>query len=106
MNNFNASTKTNVCHSEMQTDTLGGNSVECMKATNLKLEEGESYGKCHRSKIPIRIKDWSHKTTSILEKGPEDIIPRDENIKIQIDWIIRRLEHIERILLSDNKMTE
>ena len=87
MNVFNASTNTNVCPSEMQTDTLGGNDVECMKATNLKSEEGESYDKFHKSKIPIRIKDRPHENTSIFEKGHEDII--------------RRLELVERALLSN-----
>ena len=87
MNIFNASTNTNVCHSEMQTDTMGGNGVECMKAANLKIEEGESHDECHRSKIPIRIKDRAHENTSIFERGHEDII--------------RRLELVERALFSN-----
>ena len=87
MNISNASTNTSVSHSEMQTDTLDGNGVECIKATNWKLEEGESYDKCNRSKIPIRIKEGPHKNTSSFERGHEDII--------------RRLELVERALLSN-----
>ena len=105
-NGLTISTNSSLWHSELHANHLEKGDVKSIKSTNLISEKQNSFDKRGRSKIPIRIEGWSRKTTSILATGPEDINPHDDNLRMKLEWVIRRLEHIERIQLSEKEITE
>ena len=37
---------------------------------------------------------------------PEDINPHHDNLKMKLDWVIRRLDQIERVHLSEKEISK
>ena len=79
-NNPNISTTTNLDHSQKQNHIALENVDQSIKPAHLKLDERETFNKCGRSKIPVRIKDGSSKISVIPMNETETFLsPKDVN---------------------------
>ena len=90
---------------EFHTDSLQQNAENTTKQTHLQPEERESLGNRVKSRIPVRINVGSNETTCISRCNTGNIVD-PACINERFACIDRRLERIERALLSIKGLTE
>ena len=105
INDFNVTITNYGSDPEFHTDSFQQNAEKSTKPTHLQPEERESVDNRIKSRIPIRIDVGSNETTSISRCNTGNIIG-PECINERFDCIDRRLERIERALLSIKGLTE
>ena len=91
------STNTNLCQSQILTDTAESNVDQYTKSVHLILEDGESFNKNGRSKNSIRNEDMSNETSDSPMIGNEEL-SSVKSINKKLDCFEKRFDRIERAI--------
>ena len=101
-NDFNISSKSNLTHSQHHVEMVESDFDQSTKSNSLESEEND---KARKSKIPIPIKCMSEEGAASQKEKYVYLTPSGSN-KEQMDFIISRLERIEKALFPDIDVKE